>query len=209
MESTWSATLKVSGMGGRKQIFHQISCLAYDSTSMHSRLIASSLFYMEANSLLLYMLGYIHNQCPTINDKGIVSDEGVKMFAMQSCTANIAPAKILHVVLPYGCYYHIVQIISPWAIYLHQLWTGGGLIIPTELIIIRTYHIYASYTYTRTLSWEEGGLIVHHGLIIRTIVRYASTKLKLAKYFHNRNAYCYCEIPPPPHPHTHTGAQNK
>ncbi len=30
--------------------------------------------------------------------------------------------------------YHIVRIISPWAIFLHQLWTGGRLIICTKLI---------------------------------------------------------------------------
>ncbi len=44
----------------------------------------------------------------------------------------------------------------------------GGLIIRTELIYEYTT-IQASYTYTRTLSRRGGGLIIHHGLIIRTI----------------------------------------
>ncbi len=40
------------------------------------------------------------------------------------------------------CVYRIVRIISPWWSPLHQLWTGGELIIRTELIIL--YYQYAT-----------------------------------------------------------------
>ncbi len=59
----------------------------------------------------------------------------------------------------------VVCIISPWAISLHQLWTGSGLVIHTELIY--EYTICKCPIPRQEHQAEEGGLIIHHGLIIR------------------------------------------
>ncbi len=65
--------------------------------------------------------------------------------------------------------YHVVRIISPWAIYLTLAQNrGGGLIIYSELIY--EYTVYKRPIPIQELRAEEGGgLIIHHGLIIRTI----------------------------------------
>ncbi len=67
------------------------------------------------------------------------------------------------------CYmYNIIRVISPQAISLTSA-LNKGWAYNTSRVYIRIYHIQASYTYTRTLSWRGGGLVIHHGLIIRTI----------------------------------------
>ncbi len=67
------------------------------------------------------------------------------------------------------CYmYSIIRVISPQAISLTSA-LNKGWAYNTSRAYIRIYHMQASYTYTRTLSWRGGGLVIHHGLIIRTI----------------------------------------
>ncbi len=57
-----------------------------------------------------------------------------------------------------------VRIISPWAISRACI---GGLIIRTELIY--EYTIYKHLYLYKNFELKMGGLIIHHGLIIRTI----------------------------------------
>ncbi len=68
--------------------------------------------------------------------------------------------------------YHVVCIISPWAIssYISSE-QGGGLIIRHKLLYTNIpYYISVLYIPIQELWAEEGGgFIIHHGLIIRTI----------------------------------------
>ncbi len=52
--------------------------------------------------------------------------------------------------------YCIVRIVSPWVISLHQLWTGGGLRIRTELIYVLPYtsvlYLYKNITLKREVG---------------------------------------------------------
>ncbi len=68
----------------------------------------------------------------------------------------------------YSTYY------NPWAISLTSALNGGGLIIRSELIY--EYTLYKRLIPIQDLRAEEGGgIIIHHGLIIRTTHRASLT----------------------------------
>ncbi len=68
------------------------------------------------------------------------------------------------------CICRKVRIISPWAIFLTSALNGvDGLIIHSELILYEYTYIGVLYLYKNFELKRGGGLIIHHGLIIRTI----------------------------------------
>ncbi len=65
--------------------------------------------------------------------------------------------------------YRIVRIISPWAILLISALNRGGGLIIHHGLIMRITMYKRPIPIQELQTEEGGGLIIHHGLIIRTI----------------------------------------